>query len=87
MKRVLLSPWLILGLLVLGWVPVYVADWVRNARPDLDAAYTPQAFAMGWLGVCFFCSAGAITLAVFHGARIVVGLVRKYLDSRAHPLG
>ena len=49
-------PRIIMFLLVLGWGPAFIAEAVRNARPDLDAAYVPQHYALQWIRVtAWFC--------------------------------
>src|SRR5579863_7718257 len=40
------SPWWILILLVLGWGPVYVADWMHRLFPDFRSSAV--AFGLGW---------------------------------------
>jgi len=63
---------MILLSLVAGWGPVFLAELVREARPDLDARYVPQAFAMGWIVVSLWCSVLAVAPAIGHGIRPIV---------------
>jgi heme/copper-type cytochrome/quinol oxidase subunit 2 len=74
--RGLLSPWIILLFLVIGWGPLFLADLVRYVRPDLNASYTPQAFAMGWLMITLWCSVLAIVLAVVHSVWLIMMTIR-----------
>lgn len=71
-RRLAFSPWMIIVLLALGWGPLFIAEFVRGARPDLDAEYRPQAFAMGWLGITMICSFLAVVFAIVHLLRLVV---------------
>jgi len=71
LRRAILSPWTIGALLALGCGPIFVAELVRRAQPDLGAAYAPQAFAMGWMVITFFCSLFSIVLAIVYLVRLV----------------
>jgi hypothetical protein len=62
--KVISSFWLVVLLLAVGWGPAFVADLIREARPDLDASYAPQHFAMHWIGMTALCSLLAIVAAV-----------------------
>lgn len=68
---------MILVVLIIGWGPEFVADAVRALRPDLDAAYVPQAFAIGWFAVTLFCSVAAVVLATVHGIFLTRRLLHK----------
>ena len=82
--RAVLSPWMILVFLAIGWGPVFVADRVRMASPSLSERYVPQAFAMGWLVVTIKCSVAAGAFIVGHTIRLIVKLARQLLsDLRA----
>ncbi len=72
--RIVLSPWMILVFLAVAWCPLFMADLVRVMRPDLDASYTTQAFAMGWMGITMICSLLAIVLSVVHLVRFFLRL-------------
>ena len=60
---------MILVALAIGWAPLFIAELVRQARPDLDAAYRPQAFGMAWMFVTVVCSLLALLLAAVHAVR------------------
>lgn len=77
--RAVLSPWMILVFLAVGWGPLFVADFVRTSRPDLSANYVPQAFAMGWLTITIRCSILAGVYIVGYAIRLIVMLGRKLL--------
>ena len=77
--RAVLSPWMILLFLAVGWGPVFIADFVRTSRADLSAHYVPQAFAMGWLPVTLHCSIWAGVYIVGHAIRLIVMLGRLLL--------
>lgn len=72
--RALLSFWMILVLLTVGWGPLFIAEFVRTARPDLNARYAPQAFAMGWMPITLSCSFLAVVYAVGHSIRLIFRL-------------
>lgn len=82
MKKIICSPWTVLTLLALGWGPIFVAECIRQMRPDLDRAYAPQGFAMAWLGVCFFCTFGVAILLLFHAIRLLRRVMGRYLERR-----
>jgi hypothetical protein len=69
------SPWIIIAMLALGWGPLYVAEFIRRVRPDLDASYAPQAFGMGWMAITLLCSLVAGVLAVVHLIRFLMRLL------------
>jgi hypothetical protein len=81
-RRVLLSPWTIGALLALGWGPIFVDDYVATVRPDLDAAYVTQGFAMGWMGVTVLCSLLAILLTIVYLVRFVLALAGRLQRDR-----
>ena len=62
-------PRIIMFLLVLGWGPAFIAEAVRNARPDLDAAYVPQHYALAWIRVTAWCSLLAVVAGVIWAVR------------------
>jgi hypothetical protein len=64
--RILQSTWLIANVLAFGWGPLFVADQIRRLRPDLDASYTLQGFAMDWLPVTLRTTQLAILLVIAH---------------------
>lgn len=70
--RAVLSPWMILVFLAVGWGPVFIAEFVRTARPDLSASYVPQAFAMGWIGITLCCSLFAAVYTVASLIKLIV---------------
>ena len=65
--RILLTPWMIIVVLVVGWGPVFVADCVRarHSDPDLVAEYLH--FVMQWLSITVLCSVIAGALTLVHG--------------------
>src|ERR1700759_414142 len=65
--RFVSSRFWIFALLAIGWAPIFVADFVRQASPSLDARYVPQTFALGWLLVAVFYSVLAAVLFCIHG--------------------
>jgi hypothetical protein len=73
LRTILLSPWLIVGLLVVGWAPPFIDDWVHSSDPS-------AGFGLGWMVTVVPCSAAAIGLTLFHGAWAPLRLLRKYLD-------
>jgi hypothetical protein len=85
--RALPSPWMILLFVAVGWGPVFLAELVRRARPDLDASYAPQAFAMGWLMVCLWCSVLAVAFAIGHTVRLIVTGARRFAQRRGSGAG
>ncbi len=68
---------MILVALVIAWGPLVISDAVGVLRPDLDAAYVPQAFAMGWMGMTILFSAVAVVLAIMHGIFLIFRLFRR----------
>jgi hypothetical protein len=58
--------WVILLSLIIGWGPLFVAEFVRRANPALNASYAPQAFAMKWIPVTALCSA-IVAVSLFIG--------------------
>jgi hypothetical protein len=58
---------MIIVILLAGWGPLFVVDYIRVTRPDLDAAYVPQAIAMQWLPITVLCSVIAGALILVHG--------------------
>jgi hypothetical protein len=63
---------MIIVLLVMGWGPLFIAEFIRHARPDLDAS--SEGFGMAWgMGITVLCSFLAVILAVIHAIRLVVG--------------
>jgi len=73
---------MILLFVVLGWGPVFLAEFVRSARPDLNASYGPQAFAMGWIMITLCCSLLAIAFAIGHAIRLIVTAGRQSAQRR-----
>jgi hypothetical protein len=55
---------MILLFVVVGWGPLFLADLVRSLRPDLNASYRPQAFAVGWMMITLCCSLLAVAFTV-----------------------
>jgi hypothetical protein len=68
---------MILILLMVGWLPLIIAEVARSARPDLDAGYRPQAFAMGWMGITVICSFLAAALFVAHLIWFIIRVFNK----------
>lgn len=64
LSRLLSSFWVVVVLVTVGWGPIFIADFVRRARPDLDESYIPQHFAMQWLRTTELCSVVAIAAAL-----------------------
>jgi hypothetical protein len=75
--RVVSSFWLVVLLLAVGWGPVFLAESVREARPDLDAAYVPQHFALQWMSTTVHCSLLAIVAAVVWAIRYLFRIFKK----------
>ena len=75
-RRALGSPWMILGLFAFAWVPIFIADFVRLARPDLAANSIPQGYGKQWLGVTAVFSGFGVMAAFIHAVRFVIWLVR-----------
>jgi hypothetical protein len=71
---------MIIVLLAIGWGPLFIAEFVRGARPDLDASYGPQAFGMGWMGITLLCTILSVILAVIHAIRFVI----RWLGGNGH---
>ncbi|HXF27455.1 MAG TPA: hypothetical protein VN610_09280 [Bryobacteraceae bacterium] len=40
-RKLITSPWMIAIFLTIAWGPLFVADFLRDARPGLDASYAP----------------------------------------------
>ena len=75
--RILFGPCMIGLLLSLAWGPLFVADWVRTTRPDLDASYKPQTFGIAWMVmVAIPCMWLALLLGAVHIVRVIVRSVR-----------
>lgn len=72
-RHIAAGPWMILVFLIVGWGPLFIADLVRAASPVLDAAYSPQAFGMAWMGITLLCSFLAIIFSVYHFIRFIFG--------------
>ena len=70
--KVVSSFWLVVLFLAVGWGPLRVADLIREARPDLDASYALQHFAMQWMGTAAVCSLLAIAAAVVWVIRFIL---------------
>jgi hypothetical protein len=64
--------WLVVLFLAIGWGPLFVAEFVRTARPDLDASYVPQHFAMQWMRTAALFSLLAIVAAAVWVVRFVL---------------
>jgi hypothetical protein len=73
LRKLLLSPWCWVGtFLAVGWAPLFIADFVRGARPDLDGAYLPQAFAIAWMPVTALFSILAFVVTLSQVIRLAV---------------
>ncbi len=83
-RRVLTSPWMIVVFLAVGWGPIFIAEFVRDVRPDLNATYSPQGFAMSWIMITFWSSLLAAALTVGHIVRLIVVAIRR---SPQYPAG
>jgi hypothetical protein len=70
--RLVSSFWLVVLLLAIGWGPVFLAESVWEARPDLDAAYVPQHFALQWMNTTVRCSVLAIAATIVWLVRYVL---------------
>ena len=70
--RLASSFWLVVLFLAVGWGPAFLADLVREARPDLDASYAPQHFAMRWVNATALCSLLAVVAAVVWVIRFIL---------------
>ena len=66
------SFWVIVVLVTVGWGPIFIAEFVRRARPDLDANYIPQHFAMQWIRTTALCSFFAIAAALVWITRFIL---------------
>jgi len=64
--RILLSPWMILVFLVIGWGPTFVGDWVRVLRPDPDFVSGYIHYLMQWIVITKLCSIIAFALILVH---------------------
>jgi hypothetical protein len=73
----LLSPWLIVVFLALGWGPLFIAEYISETEPDLRANYVPQAFAMRWISVTVLSSLLAVISLAIQLVRFVVGWLSK----------
>jgi hypothetical protein len=80
LRRLILTPWTILLLIVIGWGPLFIAEFVRRSRPDLDASYAPQTFGIGWFPVTLLCMVLSVVLGVAQIFRVVLRKIR-----RSHP--
>jgi hypothetical protein len=58
-------------LLALGWLPLFIAEAIRNASPDLDARYVPQYDALQWIRVTDWCSLLAVATGVIWAVRVL----------------
>jgi hypothetical protein len=63
---------LVVLLLAVGWGPIFLAESVREARPDLDAAYVPQHFALQWMNTTVRCSLLAILASIVWIVRYIL---------------
>jgi hypothetical protein len=72
LMRAASSFWLVVLFLAIGWGPLRVADLIREARPDLDASYALEHFAMRWIGVTASCSLLALVAAVVWVIRLIL---------------
>jgi len=77
------SAWMIAVFLVIGWGPLFVADFVRTTRPDLSARYAPQGFAMDWIRVTRDCTVLAVCYVIGHAIRLVVVIVTRSASDAA----
>jgi hypothetical protein len=68
---------IIVVLVVVGWGPIFIADAVRSASPNLDASYRTQSFAMQWMLVTVPCSVLASILMLVHALRLAIGVLRR----------
>ena len=70
-----MNPWVVGGLLAVGWGPLFLADIVSETRfgESID-----QHYVMAWgMSVTFFCSALATALILIHIVRLVCRLVSR----------
>jgi len=67
---------MILVCIAVAWGPLFIAEWVRHARPDLNASYGPQGFAMAWMFITLWFSILAAALILVHVLRWVVSELR-----------
>jgi hypothetical protein len=74
-RSVVSSPWMIVVLVIIGWGPLFIAELVRQSRPDLDANYSPQAFGMAWMGITLLCSVLAVIVSVIHIIRLILRFI------------
>jgi hypothetical protein len=55
--------------------PLFIAEFIRHARPDLDAS--SEGFGMAWgMGITVLCSLLAVILAVIRVIRLVVRMTK-----------
>jgi hypothetical protein len=73
---------MILLFVVVGWGPLFLADLGRSVRPDLNASYRPQAFAMGWMMITLYCSLLAVACTIGHAVRLVLAAGRRSARGR-----
>ncbi|MGA2273943.1 MAG: hypothetical protein ABSH00_10345 [Bryobacteraceae bacterium] len=70
---------LILGLLLVGWGPLFVADWVKLRHPDFNA----EGFGSGWgIGITLPFSFLAVALTLFFAIRLIVARVARFIEQR-----
>jgi hypothetical protein len=70
--RFLSSFWFVEVLVTVGWGPLFIAEFVRRARPDLDDGYILQHFAMQWIRTTATCSFFAIAAAIVWIIRFIL---------------
>jgi len=64
--RVLVSPWMIVVVLAVGWGPALVADCVRVLQPDQNVIAECAHFVMHWIVITACCSVIALILILLH---------------------
>lgn len=70
--------WLIVILVAIGWLPVFVADLIRDVSPSLNSQYAPQHFAMDWVLITIVCSG----LASFVGIGVAINVLWRIVMRR-----
>jgi len=71
--------WLILGLLIVGWGPLFIADRIKLRHPDFNV----EGFGDGWgFGITLPFSFLAVALTLFYAIRLIVARVARFIEQR-----